>query len=120
VVGGSDSHTLRGLGRTYTTIGGARTKSEYLSGLKRGLAEVAGDAGSYSKLTADVFSICAGMLRERPWTWLLSPLITGVPAVILVNYVLETAFAEHWFHRANGRLAGHIPPLAPQVQGRIA
>lgn len=119
-VGGSDAHTLRGVGGTYTDVAGAVTKSEYLRGLRRGQGKVAGESGSYVKLTGDVISICAAMLRERPWTWLLSPLIAGVPGVILVNYVLETAFAEHWFQRANRQSLGRVKQLAAQIEGRVA
>src|SRR5262249_28134594 len=36
VVGGSDAHTLAGLGRTYTEVPGARDRAEFLRGLRRG------------------------------------------------------------------------------------
>src|SRR5687768_7216453 len=36
-LGGSDSHTLAGIGRTYTEVAHARDKSEFLAGLRRGL-----------------------------------------------------------------------------------
>src|SRR6202050_1017255 len=36
VVGGSDSHTLESVGRTYTEVSGAQTPTEFLEGLKGG------------------------------------------------------------------------------------
>src|SRR5690349_16482586 len=42
VVAGSDTHTLASLGRTYTSVPGARDRREFLKGLKRGRSVVAG------------------------------------------------------------------------------
>jgi hypothetical protein len=119
-VGGSDSHSMRGVGRTYTFVPGTSSKHDFLAGLRQGHGLVRGESGSCSKLTADVLTICAGMLRERAWTWLVSPLIAGVPAVILVNYILETKFAEHWFRRANRMLVNGVGQLSPSLESRAA
>ena len=37
-IGGSDSHTMAGVGRTYTEVPGARTVDEFLAGLRAGAA----------------------------------------------------------------------------------
>jgi predicted metal-dependent phosphoesterase TrpH len=100
VVAGSDGHTLAGLGRTYTEVAGARTTSEYLDGLRRGHASVAGESGSYSKLTRAVWSIGLEMVEERPWTVILTPLMALVPLVTAVNLVMELGFAARWGRQA--------------------
>ncbi|MGC1607023.1 MAG: PHP-associated domain-containing protein, partial [Candidatus Acidiferrum sp.] len=67
-VGGSDSHTLAGVGRTYTEVPGARTADEFFGGLRAGQGQVHGVHGSYAKLTADVFRIVWSLWMEKPWT----------------------------------------------------
>src|SRR5580704_15571581 len=47
---GSDSHTLSGMGRTYTQVQGARDRGEFVDGLKRGRTAAFGESGSYPKL----------------------------------------------------------------------
>lgn len=95
-VAGSDAHTLAGLGKTYTEVAGARTAKEYLEGLRHGHASIAGESGSYAKLTRAVWSIGLDMLEERPWTLVLAPLLAVVPLVTLVNLLLEMGFAARW------------------------
>ena len=98
-LGGSDSHTLDGLGRTFTEVPGARTTSEFLAGLRAGWSRVYGESGSYWKLTNAVLDISFSMVRERPWTVMLVPLCAAVPLVTLGNVALETAFAYKWGSR---------------------
>ena len=100
VVAGSDAHTLAGLGHTYTEVPGARTAREYLDGLRQGHASVAGESGSYSKLTKVVWSIGLQMLQERPWTVILAPLLALVPLVTVANLVMELGFAARWGNQA--------------------
>lgn len=54
----------------------------------------------YVRLTRDVLVICKEMTQCTLLTLSASPQIVGVRAVLLVNYWLEVAFAEHWFGRA--------------------
>ncbi|HXP84916.1 MAG TPA: PHP domain-containing protein [Bryobacteraceae bacterium] len=103
-LGGSDSHTLTGLGRTFTEVPGARTPEEFLAGLRAGWSRVCGESGNYWKLTGDVLDIGFSMIRERPWTALLAPLCAAVPLVTLGNMALETAFAYKWGNRHAPRL----------------
>lgn len=98
-VGGSDAHTLASAGCAYTTVPHARTKEEYLAGLRRGLGKVRGETGGYFKLTRDVLSIAANMVCERPATAALAPLFFAVPLVVLGNYIVENAFARWWMAR---------------------
>jgi predicted metal-dependent phosphoesterase TrpH len=100
---GSDAHTMRGVGSVYTSVASARTRQEFLDGLRNGHGIAHGDSGAWWKLTADVLSISAGLVAERPWTLALAPLLAALPAVTAANYVLETVFAERWFSRVLDR-----------------
>jgi len=95
-VGGSDSHTLRGVGRTYTEVPGVRTIDEFLGGLRTGWGQVHGRSGSYLGLTADVFSIIKGLLLEKPWTAALLPLSLLVPAFVMGHWMNEARFCKRW------------------------
>ena len=107
-VAGSDAHTLTSLGRTYTQVSGARTRREFLEGLRRGRTVTVGESGNYAKLTRAVLEIACDMMHERRWTFLLTPLLAGVPLVILANLALETAFAHKW-----GRRTARLVEAAP-------
>jgi predicted metal-dependent phosphoesterase TrpH len=108
---GSDSHTLTGLGRTFTQVPGARNPREFLDGLKRGRTSAFGEGGSYGKLLRAVLEISCGMMGERRWTVGLSPLMSGVPLVVLAIMIRELAFAQRW-GRHTSRLANAIPELS--------
>jgi len=93
---GSDSHTMGALGRTYTSVHGARDRRQFLEGLKRGRTAVFGESGNYWKLTRAVLEISRGMMADRAWTGSLAPLLAGVPLVVLGIVLREIAFAEKW------------------------
>ncbi len=95
-IGGSDAHTLASLGRTFTTVAGATNREEFLDGLKQGRSIASGVSGDVLKLTAAVCSIGASMVREKPWTAILTPLMAFVPAITIVNFLLELSFAAKW------------------------
>ncbi|MGC2665487.1 MAG: PHP domain-containing protein [Candidatus Acidiferrales bacterium] len=101
-IGGSDAHALPSAGTAYTEVPGARDKEEFFDGLRAGLGRVAGESGSFSKLTRDVFIIAYEMMREKSWTTLLSPLAVLIPAVTFWNYRDEHAFARVWATRVLG------------------
>jgi predicted metal-dependent phosphoesterase TrpH len=117
VVAGSDAHTLWSVGSAYTSVPEARTKDEFLSGLRAGHGIALGSSGSYWKLTRDVLGICCGLMKERPWALALSPLMAAVPAAILVNYGWEVLFANYWFRKAMG--VGRAEALAPLRPRRV-
>jgi predicted metal-dependent phosphoesterase TrpH len=98
-IGGSDAHTSASAGTTYTEVRGARTKQEFLDGLRAGRGRVGGEAGGYAKLTRDVLLIAAEAMREKWWTALLGPLTLAVPVVTLLNYTRESAFGRKWARR---------------------
>ena len=60
------------------------------------MGRVAGESGSFAKLTRDVFLIAGEMMREKMWTAALSPLAVLVPAVTFWNYRDEYFFSRRW------------------------
>jgi predicted metal-dependent phosphoesterase TrpH len=95
-VGGSDSHTIAGVGLTFTEVPGARTTDEFFTGLRAGRGRVHGEHGSYGKLTADVFSIVRSLWAEKPWTLALMPLAVLVPAFTAGHWFNEIRFCRKW------------------------
>ena len=94
--GGSDSHTIAGVGRTYTEVEGTRTAEEFLTGLRAGRGVIGGAHGSYAKLTADVYRIILAMLCDQPWTLPLMPLAALVPAFTAAHWINEIRFCRAW------------------------
>ena len=95
-IGGSDAHALASVGTAYTEVPGARNKEEFFAALRSGQGRVAGESGSFTKLTRDVFSIGLEMMRENSWTALLAPLAVLVPAITYLNYYNESTFRRRW------------------------
>jgi len=95
-IAGSDSHTIAGVGRTYTEVAGARTAEEFLAGLRAGHGVICGTHGSYAKLTADVYRIIMAMLCDQPWTLPLMPLAAFVPAFTAAHWLNEIRFCRKW------------------------
>jgi len=113
--GGSDAHTLASLGRTYTKVAGARTKREFLDGLRAGQASLHGESGSYWKLTSAVWELGCRMMREKPWTLFLLPLAGAIPVVTLANCMREFAFVHRWASRT---CAPHGRPIRAWVKAQ--
>ena len=95
-VAGSDAHALAGVGLTYTEVPGARTADEFFAGLRAGWGRVAGEHGSYARLTADVFSIVRSLFADKPWTAVLAPLAVLVPAFSAGHWINEIRFCRKW------------------------
>lgn len=95
-LGGSDAHTLAGVGLTYTEVRGARTIDEFISGLRAGRATVHGAHGSFAKVTADVYRIAAGFFGEKPWAVGIVPLTVLVPAITAGHWLNEIRFCKKW------------------------
>jgi predicted metal-dependent phosphoesterase TrpH len=62
VVAGSDSHTLRRIGRTFTASA-ARTREEFLDDIRHGRAQVFGLHSNHLSLAADIYGV---VLRHYP------------------------------------------------------
>jgi predicted metal-dependent phosphoesterase TrpH len=95
-IGGSDSHTIAGVGRTYTEVPGACTADDFFAGLRAGQGQVHGAHGSYAKLTADVLRIVWSLWMEKPWTLALMPLSLLVPAFTAGHWANEIRFCRKW------------------------
>jgi predicted metal-dependent phosphoesterase TrpH len=95
-IGGSDSHTIAGVGRTYTEVPGACTADDFFAGLRAGQGQVHGAHGSYAKLTADVLRIVWSLWMEKPWTLALMPLSLLVPAFTAGHWANEIRFCQKW------------------------
>ncbi len=95
-VAGSDAHTIETLALTYTEVSGADSIRSYLEAVRHGRGQAAGASGNYAKLTRAVLGIGASLVRERPWTIVLSPLMLAVPLVTLGNYFCELSFHARW------------------------
>lgn len=98
-VGGSDAHAMGSVGCAWTVVPRARSREEYLDGLRRGFGKVRGATGSYWKLTRDVLAIGGQMVRHNPLTLPIAPLGILVPLVIAGNYIREDLFARWWMAR---------------------
>lgn len=102
-IGGSDSHTMRGVGRTYTEVAGAQTVSDFFAGLRAKRGRVRGADGSCAGLTADVYRIIQSLLQEKPATLALLPLAAFVPVVTVAHWMNEMWFCRKWAaHFADG------------------
>jgi predicted metal-dependent phosphoesterase TrpH len=112
VVGGSDSHTLAGVARTFTEVAGASNASEFLAGMRRGQSVAVGESGDYFKLTSAVFAIGGSLIRATPWMGLCAALFMLAPAITLANYVREMAFAWHWGQRNRPQEPAGVAPEA--------
>lgn len=64
-IGGSDAHTGRGIGRTYTVVDGARTRSEFMAGLRAGRARVEGREGTFWTMASDILRFTGRFYAER-------------------------------------------------------
>ena len=130
-VGGSDSHTLSGVGRAYTTVAGARTREEFLEGLRRGLTVPCGRSGSYARLTAEVVRIFAAAYRDaarEAWkegrgtrallALALLPLLPAIPLVTVAIHAHEARFGARQF-RAFQKAFGW-PAERPSIAGDLA
>lgn len=95
-IGGSDSHTIAGVGLTYTEVQGAKTADEFFAGLRARHGRVRGRQGTYSKLTADVYRIGAAMFQEKPATLAILPLGVLVPAFTAAHWANEVLFCKKW------------------------
>jgi predicted metal-dependent phosphoesterase TrpH len=113
VTGGSDSHTLAGVARTFTEVPGAANIQEFLAGLQRGHGIAIGESGDYFKLTSVVFSIGGSLIRTTPLMGLCAGLFALAPVIILGNYVRELVFAWYWGQRNRTRNPiGALPEVA--------
>jgi predicted metal-dependent phosphoesterase TrpH len=110
-VGGSDAHSLAHVARAFTTVPGARSREEFLAGLRTGLTVPVGRSGSYARLTTEVTRIFAAGYAET-WRELrsgafspvraaaslaLAPFLPLIPLFTLGVYAHERRFGARHF-----------------------
>jgi predicted metal-dependent phosphoesterase TrpH len=108
-LGGSDSHTMRGVGHTYTEVRGAQTISEFFAGLRAKHGRVRGANGSCVGLTADVYRIIQAVFQDKPATLALLPLAVLVPVFTAGHWMNEMWFCRKW--SAHFENAGEAPRM---------
>jgi predicted metal-dependent phosphoesterase TrpH len=131
-VAGSDAHTTRGIGGTWTEVPGATTREEFLAGLWAGRCRAGGRQGSYFTLAADTLLVALGFYRERlgnlwrqPLRWQAHAFVfggaLGLPLVALplagayLHFVMEERFNRNLLYdlvRRPARPLAAAPDLA--------
>jgi predicted metal-dependent phosphoesterase TrpH len=95
-IAGSDSHTLGGVGLTFTEVPGSRTVAEYFLGLRARRGVVHGEHGSYTKLTLSICCFASGLLKEKPFAAAILPLSIFMPAITGGHWLNEIRFCKKW------------------------
>ncbi len=95
-VAGSDSHTMSGVGRTFTEVRDAHNVDEFFAGLRAGHGVVHGQHGTFLGLTADVFRIAKRVFEERPAMLAILPFTVLIPAITAGHWVNEIRFCKKW------------------------
>lgn len=81
MLGGSDSHTERGIGRTWTEVPGATTVDEFFDGLRAGKGLVGGRHGSRGTMSSDIIRFASNLYLEQARVALRTPVSVVTPAL---------------------------------------
>jgi predicted metal-dependent phosphoesterase TrpH len=118
MIGGSDAHTLRRLGRTYTVCPAAH-REEFLEAIRAGRSQVCGAHSNHLSLAADIYGVVLRYYpavfsvgnEELPATLRVRNIFLSILAApfLFVPYVsaLRHSFIEH---SRIDRFAGHLTP----------
>ena len=108
-VGGSDSHTGRGIGRSWVEAPAATDRASFMAELRAGRVRVGGRQGNYFTMASDMMRLAAGfyqdrvtLLAQKPLSWRRHAFvlggIVGLPLVAvplagaLAHFILEDRF----------------------------
>ena len=128
-VAGSDSHTRRGIGRTWVEAPSATTREEFMSELHAGRVRVGGRQGNYFTMASDMLRLASGfyvdrfaLLARSPLNWrrqafvlgglLGLPLVALPLAAALGHFILEERFNRALLFDLVKRPATRIPEAA--------
>jgi hypothetical protein len=129
-VAGSDSHTMRGVGRTWLEAREATNRDEFMTALREGRVTIGGREGHYFTMASDIYRVAAGFYVDRvrqlissPGDWrrhaMLACGLLGLPlvsiplAIALGHFVLEERFNRDLLVDLVARpLARRIPEVA--------
>jgi hypothetical protein len=128
-VAGSDSHTRRGIGRTWVEAPAATTRDEFMTELHVGHVRVGGRQGNYFTMASDMLRLATGFYMDRvallacaPLNWrrhafvlgglLGLPLVALPLAAALGHFILEERFNRALLFDLVKRPATRIPEVA--------
>lgn len=125
-VGGSDSHTQRGIGRTYIDAPHATTREAFLSELHAGRVTVHGREGNYLTMASDIIRVASNFYRESTTDLVSKPLdyrshvvfATGLAILPLMTQPLVVAVA-HFMLEARFNRALLVDLVARPAAGRL-
>jgi predicted metal-dependent phosphoesterase TrpH len=101
-VAGSDSHTRRGIGRTYMVADEAKNRTEFMAALREGRVRVEGQHGHYFTMASDIVRLASGFYQEKigrlcrkPYCWRRQAMVIGgVIGMPLISIPLALAFSH--------------------------
>lgn len=131
-IAGSDSHTHRGIGLTWTEVPGATSREDFMHGLWEGRARVGGRQGNYFTMASDVLRFAGNFCLDQGRCVCDDPLgaraharffggILGLPLVSIalagayLHFVMEERFNENLLFDLVARPApsmARVPELA--------
>ena len=128
-VAGSDSHTRRGIGRTWVEAPAARNRDEFLTELHAGRVRVGGQHGNFFTMASDMMRLATGFYMDRVTKLAQSPLdwrrhafvfagLIGLPLVAiplagaLAHFILEDRFNRALLFDLVKRPATRLPEVA--------
>ena len=128
-VAGSDSHTGRGIGRTWVEAPQARSRDEFLTELHAGRVRVGGRQGNFFTMASDMLRLATGFYEDRFAMLARSPLrwrnqafvvggVLGLPllclplAAALAHFILEERFNRALLFDLVARPATRLPEAA--------
>ncbi|MBY0495258.1 MAG: PHP domain-containing protein [Cyanobacteria bacterium] len=127
-LGGGDSHTGRGIGLTWTEVPGARSREEFMQGLRAGRGIAGGAHGGARTMMSDMWRFAGNFMSEavtatarRPGDWrgyaftfggiLGLPIVPVLMAAPFVHFVHEQRFNRDLLYDLIAR---------PESAGRLA
>lgn len=130
-VGGSDAHSLSHVARAFTSVPGARSREEFLAGLRIGRCVAKGRSGSYARLTTEVARIFAagyaetghelvagrGSLARLAACAALAPCLPLIPLFTLAVYARELRFGARHFRAFQAAYGWPRPVAGPAPVG---
>jgi predicted metal-dependent phosphoesterase TrpH len=110
-VGGSDAHTMRGIGQTWVDAPAATCRASFMREMRAGRVRAGGRHGHYFTMASDILRFAANFsreqaagLRHRPLAWrqyaLAIGALAGLPLVLVPlamavgHFVLEARFNQ--------------------------
>lgn len=127
-LGGSDSHTGRGIGLTWTEVPGAMTREEFMTGLRAGRGIAGGAHGGVRTMMSDMWRFTGNFLHESTTSLAASPsdwrgyaaTFGGVFSLPLVPVLMVAPFI-HFIHEQRFNRDLMFDLIAkPSVASRLA